>query len=603
MSEVVKKIRTEDGGEASTSVSSEADSPTRKVAAPESDKRLQEKDCGITEYISQHKGFSGVIKQRYSDFQVNEVGLDGSVVHLTDVSAPKCDVKEAEEPQDETPSVLSEEQLKELRALSEGKDADASVFIRVGDDKAERSLVHKAIRSLFSNLDSLTEEDESGARVIKVIVANHKKCKDKRFLRNNWPSTRPVYCHFVLYKENKDTMEAVNVLAKLSKLRAGNFLYAGVKDKRAKTSQKISIHKVTATRIYGLNKILRGMRVGNFEYCKNALKLGDHRGNRFNIVLRNVTGSDAQIQEGMTSLKAHGFINYYGMQRFGTTCVPTHHIGRAILKQKWQEAVDLILQPKEGGHHPCIAEACSIWMESRDAKRALEAMGNHHCLERHLLVGLNTHGTQNLVNALTTIPRYSRQMYIHSYQSYVWNCMTSRRISQLGMKPVVGDLVKIPSTENGVSSRDSIRILTPDDVADFHITDVVLPLPGHDVQLPGNEVSDWYLQLLAADELSMQHFKHKVRDYCMPGEQRHIVVSPGELEWSTVHYNDVTLPLTLSDAERLDGKTLPPPLTEGKYKALVVEFTLSPSSYATMALREIFKEDTSSAHQTTLNVS
>ncbi|ELU02358.1 hypothetical protein CAPTEDRAFT_224192 [Capitella teleta] len=377
MSEVVKKIRTEDGGEASTSVSSEADSPTRKVAAPESDKRLQEKDCGITEYISQHKGFSGVIKQRYSDFQVNEVGLDGSVVHLTDVSAPKCDVKEAEEPQDETPSVLSEEQLKELRALSEGKDADASVFIRVGDDKAERSQVHKAIRSLFSNLDSLTEADESGARVIKVIVTNHKKCKDKRFLRNNWPSTRPVYCHFVLYKENKDTMEAVNVLAKLSK-----------------------------------------------------------------------------------SVKLHG-----------------------------------------------------------------------------------------------------------------------------------------------VSSRDSIRILTPDDVADFHITDVVLPLPGHDVQLPGNEVSDWYLQLLAADELSMQHFKHKVRDYCMPGEQRHIVVSPGELEWSTVHYNDVTLPLTLSDAERLDGKTLPPPLTEGKYKALVVEFTLSPSSYATMALREIFKEDTSSAHQTTLNVS
>ena len=46
------------------------------------------------------------------------------------------------------------------------------------------------------------------------------------------------------------------------------------------------------------------------------------------MVGRNVTGSPEQIEQAMTSLQTHGFINYYGMQRFGTTCVPTHHIGR-----------------------------------------------------------------------------------------------------------------------------------------------------------------------------------------------------------------------------------------------------------------------------------
>ena len=32
-------------------------------------------------------------------------------------------------------------------------------------------------------------------------------------------------------------------------------------------------------------------------------------------------------------------------------------------------------------------------------------------------------------------------MYIHSYQSYVWNNMVSKRIDEYGLKPVPGDLV------------------------------------------------------------------------------------------------------------------------------------------------------------------
>jgi tRNA(Glu) U13 pseudouridine synthase TruD len=32
-------------------------------------------------------------------------------------------------------------------------------------------------------------------------------------------------------------------------------------------------------------------------------------------------------------------------------------------------------------------------------------------------------------------------MYIHSYQSYVWNTMVSRRIEEYGLRPVPGDLV------------------------------------------------------------------------------------------------------------------------------------------------------------------
>jgi len=37
------------------------------------------------------------------------------------------------------------------------------------------------------------------------------------------------------------------------------------------------------------------------------------------------------------------------MQRFGTTSLPTHEIGKVILKKNWKKAVELILMEKKGG--------------------------------------------------------------------------------------------------------------------------------------------------------------------------------------------------------------------------------------------------------------
>lgn len=59
-------------------------------------------------------------------------------------------------------------------------------------------------------------------------------------VRSKWPQGRGDHCQFVLYKENKDTMEAVSQISRTLKIKSSNFRYAGTKDRRAVTSQLLT---------------------------------------------------------------------------------------------------------------------------------------------------------------------------------------------------------------------------------------------------------------------------------------------------------------------------------------------------------------------------
>jgi tRNA pseudouridine13 synthase len=74
--------------------------------------------AGITEYITpDNLGFTGVLKQRYTDFLVNEIGLDGQVLHLksTQPEKRKKDVKTEQQAESE---VRPEEKI-EIREETE----------------------------------------------------------------------------------------------------------------------------------------------------------------------------------------------------------------------------------------------------------------------------------------------------------------------------------------------------------------------------------------------------------------------------------------------------------------------------------------------------
>lgn len=114
--------------------------------------------------------------------------------------------------------------------------------------------------------------------------------------------------------------------------------YAGTKDKRAKTTQWFCIRKREPEKISKAADMKKSIHVGNFTFKDEPLKLGHLSGNRFRIALRHIVHPESDIELSLQSLKENGFINYYGLQRFGNnSTVPTHQVGLALIKGQFKE--------------------------------------------------------------------------------------------------------------------------------------------------------------------------------------------------------------------------------------------------------------------------
>lgn len=648
--------------------------------------RLAEADVGITEFISQHDGFMAVLKHRFSDFQVNEIDCDGKIVKLTTLDVPDeqeqikpierhelipADIweklenlvkskrgktsdkgsvnchssdmqseklqsteKESSRPKENIASNLLHSNSstcqapkdctgQESTAVSQSpKEAPQSIEFDVTPlDKDSRRTIHNCVKNAFKDVNGNTVEKD-GKKYVIFTLGKGSRGEN----RGKWPESRSgEYLHFVLNKRNVDTTEILNAITHGLRMKPNSVTFAGTKDRRAITSQAMCIRRVEPSRLYHLSKKLPNAYLGNYCFKNRPLRLGELQGNQFRIALRNVEGSDDQICAGFESLKRNGFINYYGLQRFGTNVsVPTHSIGKYLLLGDRQKAIALILEPRDG--YDSMKEALNEWKVNHDAKAALKKLKVcTNSIEELLLKGLAKHGPNDAVNALSMIPLNTRLMYLHAYQSYLWNQTVSFRIRKYGLKPIIGDLVIVKSekeislvdidfSSEDVALIDSVELkaeertsqqevkhLSEEDIRSYTIDDIVLPLPGHNIVYPNNVVGNFMLDLLKEDGLSSEKLLNQVKQYSVRGTYRRIIAKVNNLSWKIIHYNDPNADLILSDYDELKGSRPPQDIEDAKLKAVTMSMCLDLSTYATMALREITKKDTSAATQASIS--
>lgn len=637
---------------------------------------ISEIDVGITEYLYANKEdrIIGTLKQRYTDFLVNEIDLNGNVVHLTDEGFKPKELTEEEKmnlklQQDKlkndellhNDNKISDEDFKKLNQYFDESEINDIISLlndgtktvelkKVFNDKEERTKIHQLIREISNNkIESVTTS------VNTFIFGRNANSKRRRNNKNKVNvniehnlGERKNYLHFSLYKENKETMEVASILAKFLKTQVKFIKYAGTKDRRGVTVQRMSIERFTVERVTTLNNALKGCKLGCFEYKDIPIKLGDLKGNEFIITIKDIEAlnSGKSIEDTilpiLKSLKEKGFINYFGMQRFGTFSISTHEIGKEILKNNWKEASELILSEQKVAI-PGSFEARKIWKETKNPKEALKKMPRKCNAEYSILSRLERcekeedgeFNSNSYFNAIMGIPRNLRIMYGHAYQSYIWNLVASKRIQLFGLKVVVGDLVltnneKILDEFNKSIKEDYVdkendeevliqdfkevnglkaRPITEEEVKSnkFDIYDIVLPTPGFDVVYPENsELRQVYIDIMKKDELDPFNMTRKVREFSLSGSYRSVVSKIDNLEYYFRKYNKVTDQLVLTDYEILKRKQkqeqeqsdekieqILPGYENGEKTALILKLQLGVSTYATMALRELLQGDTS----------
>ena len=538
------------------------------------------------------------------------------------------------------------------------------------EDKDARTKLHQNVRRIFSSRLDTTTADNGAILFSAASKANRnmgpKGRGEQRRGKVGWNELGGEWLHFTLYKENKDTMEVLSFFSRQMRLSPKHFQFAGTKDRRGVTVQKACAFRVNADRLGAMNRMLRNAVIGDFEHKPHGLELGDLQGNEFVITLRDcqfpeeimqgLTGEDKVnkarevVTKSMSDLRERGYFNYYGLQRFGTFATRTDMVGVKMLQSDFKAAVDAILhftpQTLAAAQDPnstlllssddkARAEAIHIFQTTGRINESLEKLPRKFTAETALIKHLGRNPTDHL-GAIQAIPRSLRLMYVHAYQSLVWNFAVNERWRLYGDKVVAGDLVLVhehdsdttirlaagqvdadgeaiilPTQTNDAAPTDDFlraRTLSADEAASgkYTIFDVVLPLPGFDVLYPANEMTEFYKTFMGSElggGLDPFDMRRKWKDVSLAGSYRKVLSRVGDTyEVDVRGYKDGDEQFVKTDLQRIregqagnsekveeDQKMAEAIVGEDEKIAVVIKFQLGASQYATMALRELMK--------------
>ncbi len=372
-----------------------------------------------------------------------------------------------------------------------------------------------------------------------------------------------------LKKRNWDTMAAVKEIAKRAGIPYREIGFAGTKDRRAVTFQYISI----CSRNKDLKEAIDSLEIQDIELkfvgYGRRLRLGALLGNRFRIAIRDPKlkkeAALERVKEILSELKEKGgFPNYFGYQRFGERRVINHEVGKLLLQGRFEDAAIKFLGDYSGDMEG--DEARKSFQETGDVERALEEFPRFLRYERAMLYRYRE--TRSWKKAFAVLPSPIMRIFIHSYQSYLFNKVLSRRIEEnLPLnEALVGDIVC--QVKRGIPLRDRTYRVTESNIEFVNEkirqgeAMVTGPLFGYLMRKAGGVMGRIEDEVLEEEGISLEQFRMKsLKLMAEPGGRRELLIKPKEFKYG--------------------------PLKSG---GIGFMFFLPKGVYATSLLREIMKD-------------
>ena len=371
---------------------------------------------------------------------------------------------------------------------------------------------------------------------------------------------------------NWETNRMVRLMSRSMGVSRDRIGFAGTKDKRAITTQLMSV--------YGTEELwqkvdLKDLKIENIYRGARGIEIGDLIGNDFEISVKNCTMDPSQIRETVDSdisiiKQTGGFPNYFGVQRFGAVRPVTHRVGERLVRGDIKGAVMTYISfttDEEEERLRLIRERfqkadVSEWAEIR------QTMPPAMAFERMMLSKL-IENPDDWVGAIEILPANLQMMFVHAYQSLLFNEVLSRRMDAglpLNM-PVEGDIIipldanKIPQHENPIlTTSKNIDLVTRQVRAGRAF--VTITLFGSDGELAEGEMGEIERKVIEENKLSHEDFVIPELSRCTSKGSRREILCP--LKDIGYEMND-----------------------EG-YK---LKFSLPKGNYATCLLREFMKSE------------
>jgi tRNA pseudouridine13 synthase len=315
---------------------------------------------------------------------------------------------------------------------------------------------------------------------------------------------------------------------------------------------------------------------------------------------QHIPVQSSHVDAMVNRIRDYGFINFYGEQRVGDAGHQNHvgvrsfDVGRAMLGEDFATAIDLIMDGRSDEvYNPSSeeVEAREVWRKTKDARLTLAKFPKNTSTmtrERDLIRGLVRY--DNALEAIRCVHHNVRMFWIHAYQvrsirynssfakvsltqnglyyaqSFVWNRVATQRVKIYGLTPIIGDLYE----SNNDTCKDEMEVKVVSDPSSVDISQIILPLPGYNIQYPTNKMGELYETILAEDGIKLS--KEKIPEATAKGSYRKLIQKAYDLKWEVVKSEGSSTNESNDDAIITDAK---------------FTFELESGSYATMMLREL----------------